>query len=67
MSVIWIKIQESWKAVVALLIPLLWTAAIDLLDGLAETLNTDASWPSAIVLSVIAAVSVWLKANRPPS
>jgi len=55
----WAFITASWKAVVALAIPIIWEAGVQLVDGLQGTFvdNTYA-------LAVLTSVGVWLKANK---
>jgi hypothetical protein len=53
-------LQQSWKAVIALAIPILWMGAIQLFEGLEGTFVDN-----EIALAVVTAVGVWLKANKP--
>ena len=53
-------VRYAWKAIVALLIPLAWTLAVDLVDQLQGTFADN-----MIFVAVLTSLGVWLKANGP--
>jgi len=58
------KIRESWKAIVAFLIPIAWTTAIQINDAFSEWATEQGVW-SGIILAAFTSLGVWLKANQP--
>jgi hypothetical protein len=56
-------IRSSWKAVVALAVPVLLGAAATILDGFGEWLTTQEGVYVGIAVGIINAVAVWLKGN----
>lgn len=57
-------IKQSWKAVVALLIPIAFGAAAEMVDAISDFVSNSGNAWSGIVVGVLSAVGVWLKANR---
>lgn len=55
-------IAPYWKAVMALAVPLLWAALIDLVDALQGTFADE-----PIVAILLTTLAVWAKSNRPRS
>lgn len=52
-------IRHSWKAVVALAVPILMEAAIQLVEGLQGTFVDN-----TIAVAILTSLAVWLKANK---
>jgi hypothetical protein len=65
MSELWAKVQESWKAILAFVGPLVVATGSDLVDAGAakvEAIGIEAEW---WIASAFTSVIVWLKANKP--
>lgn len=58
-------IQESWKAIVALLIPIAYGAAIEMIDALNQWAAGEGSPWAILIGAMFTSVGVWLKANKP--
>lgn len=67
MSKVGQKIREAWKAVVAVLIPLAWYAAGQVVDTLGAWAQGEGAPWSAVIVALLTGAGVWLKANQPPA
>jgi hypothetical protein len=59
------KIRGSWKAIVALLIPIAFGAASEMFDVLGDWAAENGGVWAGVASGVLTSVAVWLKANRP--
>lgn len=59
------KVKEAWKAVVALLVPIAFGAAVEMVDALGEWATSQSAVWSGVAVGVLTSVGVWLKANAP--
>ena len=58
-------LAASWKAIIALLAPIAFGAAAEMLDALGEWVTTQNGIWVGIVYGVIQSIAVWLKSNSP--
>lgn len=56
-------VRISWKAVVALAVPILMGAAADILTAFGEWITTQGFTWGGVATGIIASIAVWLKAN----
>jgi hypothetical protein len=59
------QLKASWKAIVALLIPIAFGAASEGVDVIGEWVTTNGGVWAGIATGVLTSIGVWLKANRP--
>lgn len=59
------KVREGWKAVVALLIPIAFAAAVDMIDVVAVWVQDAGGVWSGVAVGVLTSLGVWLKSNQP--
>lgn len=53
-------LRNWWKALIAVAVPILWEAAIDIINGVEGSFDGN-----AFAVAAISGILVWLKANRP--
>jgi len=58
-------LKATWKAVVALLIPIAFGAASEAVEAIGEWATTSNQVWTGVVVGAVTSIGVWLKANRP--
>jgi hypothetical protein len=65
-SKIKVRVQEGWKAIVGLLIPIAFGAASESIEALNTWILDQGFVWGGIVAGLLSGVGIWLKKNRPP-
>ncbi len=60
-------IKSSWKAVAALLTPIAFGAATEMIEAISEWVSTTNSIWAGAAVGLLTSLAVWFKANAPAS